>query len=115
MRPRGPEKILLQIVINGLFRNGVQHPRVPVSVHHPRYIAVQAKLQTLRKAAGISQEELADQLAVGQSFVSKIERGEAYVDILVFFDWCEACGANAGAVVSDLISHQLDPKLPLER
>lgn len=43
-------------------------------------------------AAGLTQTQLAERLAVGQSYVSKIERGEAYVDVLLFADWCAACG-----------------------
>lgn len=61
---------------------------MPVSVHHPRYQALQAGLAELRKAAGLSQVQLSTRLGVGQSYVSKIERGEAYVDVLVFVDWC---------------------------
>ena len=68
---------------------------MPVSVHHSRYQALQAGLAALRKTAGLSQVQLAERLGVGQSHVSKIERGEAYVDVLVFVDWCQACGVKA--------------------
>lgn len=66
----------------------------------------------LRKAAGLSQVQLADRLGVGQSYVSKIERGEAYVDVLVFIDWCEACGARAVNVIDGFAqsSSQSDPE-----
>ena len=69
------------------------------SVHHPRYQALQARLVALRKAADLTQVQLAQRLGVGQSYVSKIERGETYVDVLVFIDWCVACGAGAGQVL----------------
>jgi transcriptional regulator with XRE-family HTH domain len=75
---------------------------VSVSVHHHRYQALQEKLAALRKTAGLSQVQLASRLGVGQSYVSKIERGEAYVDVLVFMDWCQACGAIAGQVMNEL-------------
>jgi transcriptional regulator with XRE-family HTH domain len=55
----------------------------------------------LRKAAGLSPIQLAQRLEVGQSYVSKIERGEAYVDVLVFVDWCIACGVRPGAVLDE--------------
>jgi transcriptional regulator with XRE-family HTH domain len=64
---------------------------VPVSVHHPRYQALQAELAAVRRAAGLSQVELSEVLGVGQSYVSKVERGEMYVDVMVFIDWCKAC------------------------
>jgi transcriptional regulator with XRE-family HTH domain len=73
-----------------------------LSVHHPRYLALQAELARLRKKAGWSQVQLAERLGVGQSFVSKIERGEAYVDALFFIDWCRACNARPGAVLDRL-------------
>ena len=78
---------------------------MPVSVHHPRYQALQATLVMLRKAAGLSQVQLAGRLGVGQSYVSKIERGEAYVDVLVFMDWCQACEATAGQVMNELAQY----------
>lgn len=64
---------------------------MPVSVHHPRYQALQAELAAVRRAAGLSQVELSETLGVGQSYVSKVERGEMYVDVMVFVDWCRAC------------------------
>ena len=58
---------------------------------------------SLRKTAGLSQIQLAERLGVGQSYISKIERGEAYVDVLVFIDWCQACGVKAGRTLDQLI------------
>lgn len=78
-------------VVNGLFRIGVKHARVPITVYHPRYQALREGLAALRKKAGLSQVQLAERLGVGQSFVSKIERGESYVDVMLFVDWCRAC------------------------
>ena len=48
----------------------------------------------MRKQAGLSQVQLAERLGVGQSLISKIERGESYVDVLFFVDWCEACNVS---------------------
>jgi transcriptional regulator with XRE-family HTH domain len=44
--------------------------------------------------SGLTQEELADKPARGQSYVSKLERGERYIDVLDFILWCEACGTS---------------------
>ena len=77
---------------------------MPTTVYHPRYQALRAGLVGLRKQAGLSQVQLAERLGVGQSFVSKIERGESYVDVLLFVDWCNACGApGAGQVLDQLV------------
>lgn len=81
----------MQIVVNGLFQIGVKHTQVPITVHHPRYQVLRDGLTTLRKNAGLSQVQLAERLGVGQSFVSKVERGESYVDVMFFVDWCRAC------------------------
>lgn len=68
-----------------------------VTVYHPRYQALRAGLVALRKKAGLSQVQLAQRLGVGQSFISKVERGESYVDVMLFIDWCRACdAASAG-------------------
>lgn len=55
-------------------------------------------LVQVRAAAGLTQAQLAQRLEVGQSYVSKIERGEAYVDVMLFVDWCRACGTRPGLV-----------------
>lgn len=71
---------------------------MPVSIHHPRYQALRAVLVDVRTAAGLTQMQLAQRLEVGQSYVSKIERGEAYVDVMLFADWCSACGVGLEVV-----------------
>lgn len=76
---------------------------MPISVHHPRYLALRVELVALRKGCGLSQIQLAQALGVGQPYVSKIERGEMYVDLLLFVDWCRACGTAPEAVIARLI------------
>ncbi len=75
---------------------------MPVSVHHPRYQVLQAELAAVRRAAGLSQVELSEALGVGQSYVSKVERGEMYVDVMVFVDWCQACQASPEETIKKL-------------
>ena len=38
---------------------------------------------------------MAERLHVRQSFVSKMECGGSYVDVLAFIDWRSACGVRA--------------------
>lgn len=66
--------------------------RVPGSIYHLRYVRLRERLIAMRKAAGLTQVELALRLSVGQSFVSKVERGANYVELFLFLDWCQACG-----------------------
>jgi transcriptional regulator with XRE-family HTH domain len=75
---------------------------VPISVHHPRYQILRADMAAMRKFAGLSQTQLAQALGVGQSYVSKIERGDMYVELLLFIDWCIACGTAPEAVMTKL-------------
>ncbi|MCA8224802.1 helix-turn-helix transcriptional regulator [Burkholderia multivorans] len=72
------------------------------SVHHPRYLIVRAHLRTLRKSAGLTQFDLATLLHVDQTYVSKIERGQRYIDLLFYLDWCRACGVEPSAAVAAL-------------
>ena len=55
---------------------------MPESIHHPRYQTLRAAMVTARKEAGLTQIQMAGRLEVGQSYVSKIERGESYVDLM---------------------------------
>jgi transcriptional regulator with XRE-family HTH domain len=73
------------------------------SIHHSRYKALQKYLREIRLSAGFTQIALAEALNIGQSYVSKIERGECYVDVLLFAEWCRACGVNAGNSLETLI------------
>ncbi|MDR2212994.1 MAG: helix-turn-helix domain-containing protein [Pseudomonadales bacterium] len=51
----------------------------------------------------LTQTDMAEALGVGQSYVSKLERGENYIDVLLFARWCAACGVKAGKVLDGLL------------
>ena len=74
-----------------------------ISIHHPRYSALRRHLKVLRKGAKLSQAVLADRLGEDQSYVSKIERGERYVDLLFYMDWCRACGVMPDTGMKSLL------------
>lgn len=61
-------------------------------------------LNPARKEAGLTQVQMAKSLAVGQSYVSKIERGESYVDVMTYVDWVVACGCKPGELLASLVS-----------
>lgn len=70
-----------------------------VSLYEAKYDALRRLLRTARLDAKLTQIEMAAALGVGQSYVSKIERGENFVDVLLFAQWCDACGLNGGKVL----------------
>lgn len=86
-----------------------------VTIHHPHYQALRSAMVAWRKKAGMSQVQLAERLQVGQSYVSKIERGEAYVDVMLFIDWCRACGIKPGAALDRVLSTLPIPVEPSAR
>jgi transcriptional regulator with XRE-family HTH domain len=72
------------------------------SLHHKRYANLRSVLKAVRKSAGLTQVQLAEMLHMEQSNLSKIERGERYIDTLLFIDYCRSCGADPSDVVNKL-------------
>jgi hypothetical protein len=77
-----------------LFLNGPDHGRMAVSLYHAEYEALRNLMRSLRVTAGLTQAQMAEALGVGQSYVSKLERGENFVDVLLFARWCSVCGVK---------------------
>ncbi|KCB47960.1 helix-turn-helix domain-containing protein [Bordetella hinzii] len=67
-----------------------------------RYEAVRRELQQVRLDAGLTQTELANRLGKSQSYVSKVERGEQYIDLIEFMAWCESCKAEPEKIVKKI-------------
>ena len=80
------------------------------SLHNKRYVNLRSVLKEVRKSAGLTQVQLAKQLHMEQSNLSKIERGERYLDTLLFIDYCKACGAEPAEVIN-----RLDDSIPILR
>ena len=59
------------------------------SVHSARYQEFLKRLRAERKEAGLTQLEVAQQLEVHQSFVSKSESGERRVDVVELSDFAK--------------------------
>ena len=62
------------------------------SVFTKKYDQFRQLLIQARKAAGMTQAELAQKLSRPQSFVSKFERGERRLDVIEFLDIAGALG-----------------------
>jgi transcriptional regulator with XRE-family HTH domain len=59
-------------------------------------------LISARRAAGWSQQKLADKLGRAQTFVSKIELGERRLDLVELLVWADALDVDARAMVERL-------------
>jgi transcriptional regulator with XRE-family HTH domain len=71
------------------------------------------RLVESRKAAGVSQEEVARWLGKPQSHVSKIETGERELSIIDLWKWCGAIGLSFSQVIQEFeseIGQFEDPK-----
>lgn len=64
-----------------------------------RYEKLRRVLKEVRREANLTQVQLAEKLGKGQSYVSKLERGEQYMDVLEFVEWCEACNTPSETVI----------------
>ncbi len=80
---------------------------MPVSLYHAEYEALRALLRDMRLKAKLTQTQMAEALAVGQSYVSKVERGENFVYVLLFSRWCAACGVKAGRALDELLKEDV--------
>jgi len=74
------------------------------SLHHADYQKLRDSLKSMRMKAGVTQVQMADALGVGQSFVSKIERGESYVDFFLYVQWCRTCDTSATQTLKQLLA-----------
>lgn len=88
---------------NDLFSFDDEHRAMLPSIHHRRYEVLRKHLRGTRRTAGLTQAELGTRMKVDQSYISKIERGERYVDVLLYLDWCRACKMLPEALLADLI------------
>ena len=60
---------------------------------------VSQKIIELRKAAGLTQEQLGERLGISGQAVSKWERGEAMPDIMILSDLCDALGTTLDSLL----------------
>jgi transcriptional regulator with XRE-family HTH domain len=76
---------------------------MPTSIHTPKYKKFRNLLIENRKAANLTQVQLAEKLGRPQSFVSKIESGERRLDVIEFIEWCDAVGCQADKIVKEVL------------
>ena len=73
------------------------------STFTPQYEALRVRLVEMRKAAGLTQRELAERLGRERSFVSRIELGERRLDVVEFFWVSRACGQEPATISAELM------------
>ena len=82
-------------------------PKTIFGGDHPHLVEV---LVEARKAAGLTQAQLAQLVEKDQTFVSLIERGQRRVDVLEFIALANAMKANPVALLEDVcarIAHRV--------
>ena len=73
------------------------------STFTPHYDALRARLVALRKAAGLTQRQLAARLGREPSFVARLEQGERRLDVVELAWLCKACGSDPNQVIAGLL------------
>jgi transcriptional regulator with XRE-family HTH domain len=75
---------------------------VEKSIYSAEYLQLLALLRSLRRAAGLTQVQVAAALGVPQSFVSKYESGERRLDVIELGHVAQALGVSTGDVLKRL-------------
>ncbi|MFN3611910.1 helix-turn-helix domain-containing protein [Tepidimonas sp.] len=75
---------------------------MPSSLYSSQYRWLRDQLIRARKAKGMTQAAVGRLLGVGQPQISKMERGEAFIDVMTFVDWCRCVGLEPAAVLASL-------------
>lgn len=65
----------------------------------PRHEFLRRLLKESRQRAYLSQQEVANRIGRGQTFVSAVERGQHRVSVLELLDFAEAIGFDAAAAL----------------
>lgn len=74
---------------------------MPKSLNSPRHELVKSALIEQRKAAGMTQTEVAEKLGRPQSYIAKVEGGERRIDIVELIDLAQVIGLDLGALLND--------------
>ncbi|HEX2812600.1 MAG TPA: helix-turn-helix transcriptional regulator [Sphingopyxis sp.] len=72
------------------------------SLRTPKHRQLQSGLADARKAAGLTQVQLAERLGRPQSFVAKYEVGERRIDVVEFCEIADALKLDASALLSSI-------------
>ena len=68
-----------------------------------RHRALCAALKSARKAARMSQDELASRLKTSQTVIARIEIGERRIDVIEFIDLAKALRLDPRTILAELM------------
>ncbi len=71
-------------------------------LYEPRYKKLRDNLLRYRLESKLTQIRLSEILGVSQSYVSKVESGERYLDVMEFVDWYIACNKNPTDAINEI-------------
>ncbi len=74
---------------------------VKKSLNKTEHKTLLEQLYRLRMSSGLRQLDLAEELGVPQSFVSKIESGERRIDLIELREICIALGSNLTEFINE--------------
>lgn len=74
------------------------------STHTPEYQRLVELLVETRRAAELTQQQVADRLGKPQSYVAKVEGAERRIDVLEFAALVKAMGNNPTVLLDRLLS-----------
>lgn len=77
---------------------------MPRGLHGPRYAHFRNLMIQQRKAAGLTQVELARRLRKPQSFIAKYETGERRLDVVEFLEIVIKIGGDPMEIITALMS-----------
>jgi len=77
---------------------------LPSSIFTQRHQEFIGFIASVRKAADMTQAELAARLGKPQSFVSKVERGERRLDVIEFCQVAEALGREPAEMLREFVA-----------
>lgn len=70
------------------------------SIYDQEHVFLRDWLIQKRKAADLTQRQLADKLETVHSLVGKVEKGERRLDVIEFISYCEAMDVNSDEIVT---------------
>jgi DNA-binding XRE family transcriptional regulator len=66
------------------------------------YVALRQQLIAARRRAGLTQEQVAEQLGRPQSFMAKVERGERTIDLVEFLSIAKLVDLHVEDAISEV-------------
>jgi transcriptional regulator with XRE-family HTH domain len=82
---------------------GIRARKLNKSVHSEGQTAFRGLMTSARKAAGLTQQELAKKLGKPQSFVAKYEAGERRIDVVEFIAICREISVDSVGILKKLV------------